>query len=76
MPRYVFREDVDPVAYQMWPTEESVLIHESCAVSPDEREFPLYADDLEEAGAFVAGAGGCWFTCAIADFEEHHEARQ
>jgi hypothetical protein len=46
-PDYVFREDVEPVAYQIFVGEDSEIIHEACAKAPEDREFPLYADDIE-----------------------------
>lgn len=46
-PIYTFREGIEPVAYQIWPTEQSEVIHEACARTPNDREFPLYADDIE-----------------------------
>lgn len=48
-PRYVFREGVEPIAYQIFAGEDSEIIHEACAKAPDDREFPLYADDIELA---------------------------
>lgn len=49
-PGYVFREAEEPLAYQIWRSDESAgFIHESCATTPTEREFPLYADDLAAA---------------------------
>jgi hypothetical protein len=48
-PSYNFREGVEPTAYQVWPSEQSELIHEACAATPQDREFPLYADDVEMA---------------------------
>lgn len=48
LPSYVFREGVEPLAYQVWRSDESAgVIHEACANDATEREFPLYADDLE-----------------------------
>lgn len=46
-PSYVFREGQEPVAYQVWRTEQSEVIHEGCAKTSWDREFPLYADDIE-----------------------------
>lgn len=47
-PNYTFREGVEPIAYQIWPDlEASEVVHEVCAKDIWEREFPLYADDLE-----------------------------
>lgn len=49
-PNYVFRDGVEPLAYQIWRSDESEgIIHETCAIDPTEREFPLYADDLKAA---------------------------
>lgn len=48
-PNYTFREGVEPTAYQIWPSEQSEIIHEACAETPQDREFPLYADDVEMA---------------------------
>lgn len=48
-PKYIFREGVEPVAYQVWKSEASEIIHASCATDPNDREFPLYADDIEAA---------------------------
>jgi hypothetical protein len=48
-PNYTFRDGVEPSAYQVWPNvdESSEVIHEACAKDVWEREFPLYADDIE-----------------------------
>jgi hypothetical protein len=47
-PNYSFRDNEDPVAFQVWPRdEESALLHPQCAETPNENEFPLYADDVE-----------------------------
>lgn len=45
-PSYVFREGVEPVAYQIFSGDESEIIHETCAKAAEDREFPLYADDI------------------------------
>lgn len=49
LPNYVFREGQEPTAYQIFCGEDSEIIHEPCAKSPQDREFPLYADDIEAA---------------------------
>lgn len=46
-PKYVFRDGADPVAYQIFAGEESEVIHEACAKAAEDREFPLYPDDIE-----------------------------
>lgn len=47
MPNYSFRDDAQEVAYQVWPNDESsILLHPRCTHTPNEREFPLYPDDL------------------------------
>jgi hypothetical protein len=47
-PKYVFREGLEPVAYQVFKHDESSeVIHERCAKTTWDREFPLYADDIE-----------------------------
>lgn len=46
-PTYVFREGVEPMAYQIFAGNDSEIIHESCAKAPEDREFPLYPDDIE-----------------------------
>lgn len=46
-PKYVFRDSQEPVAYQVWRSEQSEVIHESCAKDMWDREFPLYPDDIE-----------------------------
>lgn len=46
-PNYVFREGVEPVAYQIFCGDDSEIIHEACAKAPEDREFPLYTDDIE-----------------------------
>lgn len=47
-PRYVFRGNIKPLAYHVFRSDEITgLIHESCAQDMWDREFPLYADDLE-----------------------------
>lgn len=46
-PNYTFRGSIEPVAYQIWPTEQSEIIHEACAKDVWDREFPLYPDDVE-----------------------------
>jgi hypothetical protein len=46
-PNYTFREGVEPTAYQIWPTEQSEVVHEACAKDARDREFPLYPDDIE-----------------------------
>lgn len=48
-PNYTFRDGIEPTAYQVWPAEQSEIIHEACAKTPQDREFPLYADDIEMA---------------------------
>jgi hypothetical protein len=48
-PNYTFREEEEPLAFQVWKSDESSgLIHEACAETPGDREFPLFADDLQE----------------------------
>lgn len=47
-PTYTFREGEDPAAYQTFNEDASGVIHEACARTPQEREFPLYPDDIEE----------------------------
>jgi hypothetical protein len=49
MPDYSFREGEDEVAFQAWPssTKQSILLHPDCTKNMWEREFPLFADDLE-----------------------------
>lgn len=46
-PNYVFREGNEPIAYQVWKSEESEVVHADCATDPSEREFPLYTDDID-----------------------------
>lgn len=46
-PNYAFREGVEPIAYQIFCGEDSEIIHEACAKAPEDREFPLYEDDIE-----------------------------
>lgn len=46
-PSYVFREGVEPIAYQIFASDESEIIHEACAKAREDREFPLYEDDIE-----------------------------
>lgn len=46
-PLYTFRDSEEPTAYQVWRSEQSEVIHESCAKTMWDREFPLYADDIE-----------------------------
>jgi hypothetical protein len=48
-PNYMYREDEEPIAYQIFCGEESEIIHERCAKAPEDREFPLYTDDIEAA---------------------------
>lgn len=53
MPNYSFREGEEEAAYQLWPSdEESILLHPHCTQTPNEREFPLYVDDLIEGNSF------------------------
>lgn len=49
LPRYVFRADEEPVAYNFCPSgdEEGAILCAECAATPRDREFPLYADDLQ-----------------------------
>lgn len=49
LPNYVFRDDEEPAAYQIFRGEDSEIIHEQCAKTPRDREFPLYPDDIEAA---------------------------
>lgn len=49
LPNYVFREGQEPTAYQIFCGEDSEIIHEQCAKAPQDREFPLYSDDIEAA---------------------------
>jgi len=44
---YVFRQNEEPLAYRIFPSEDGELIHASCTVTPNDAEFPLYADDLQ-----------------------------
>lgn len=46
-PKYVFREGVEPTAYQVFVGDASDIIHEGCAKNEWDREFPLYEDDVE-----------------------------
>lgn len=48
-PDYVIRDGLKPTAYQIFCGEDSEVIHERCAKVPKDREFPLYADDIEAA---------------------------
>ena len=53
MPSYSFREGEEEAAYHLWPSDcEEVLLHPHCTRTSNEREFPLYADDLIESNAF------------------------
>jgi hypothetical protein len=47
LPNYVSHEGVDPVAYHLLWKEPSEIVHEACAKTPRDREFPLYAEDIE-----------------------------
>lgn len=47
LPNYVFYDGVDPVAYHILSKEPSEIVHEACAKTPNDREFPLYAEDIE-----------------------------
>lgn len=46
-PSYTFREDQEPTAYQVFSGEQSEVIHEGCAKTIWDREFPLYSEDIE-----------------------------
>lgn len=46
-PNYVFREGVEPMAYQIFCGDDSEIIHENCAKAAEDREFPLYEDDIQ-----------------------------
>jgi hypothetical protein len=46
-PNYVFHDGVDPVAYHLLSREPSEIVHEGCAKTPRDREFPLYPEDIE-----------------------------
>ena len=46
-PNYVFHDRVDPVAYHILSKEPSEVVHEGCAKTPSDREFPLYPEDIE-----------------------------
>lgn len=46
-PNYVFRDGVDPVAYHLLSLEPSEIVHEACAKTSQDREFPLYPEDVE-----------------------------
>ena len=61
MPDYSFREGEQEVAYEAWPldTVSSILIHSDCAKNMWEREFPLYADDLEGLSVDERVCGYC-----------------
>lgn len=48
-PNYVFHDGVDPVAYHLLSKEPSEIIHEGCARTAQDREFPLYPEDIEAA---------------------------
>lgn len=59
-PKYVYRDGEEPAAYQIWvgsgDWEESTVVCAPCVDHPSneraairEREFPLYADDLDAA---------------------------
>lgn len=46
-PSYIFREGEPLAAYQIFRSDESVgFIHEACAASIYEREFPVYVDEF------------------------------
>lgn len=50
-PKYVFRDGVEPLAYQVFSSENetSKIVHADCAKNARECEFPLYEDDLAHA---------------------------
>ncbi|HEX5704842.1 MAG TPA: hypothetical protein VFX97_16710 [Pyrinomonadaceae bacterium] len=49
IPAYVFREGVEPPYFQVWDNDESSdVIHSRCAQTPYDREFPVYADEIQE----------------------------
>lgn len=53
MANYIFRDDEEEAAYQLWPSDMgSILLHPHCAQLPSDREFPLYVDDLIEGNSF------------------------
>lgn len=47
LPNYVFHDGVDPIAYHLLSKEPSEVIHEACAKTPSDREFPLYPEDIQ-----------------------------
>lgn len=47
LPNYVFHDGVDPVAFHLLSKEPSEVIHQACAKTPWDREFPLYPEDVE-----------------------------
>lgn len=48
-PRYLFREGITAPYFQLFrDNENSEIIHAECTSSINEREFPVYADELHE----------------------------
>lgn len=46
--RFVFRENQDPDAYVIYADDQSVYaLCPRCVMEPFQREFPIYADELE-----------------------------
>lgn len=46
-PNYVFHDGVQPAAYHLLYKEPSEVVHEACAKTSRDREFPLYPEDIE-----------------------------